>query len=73
MAGGKEVTGASETRSSSLGLRIREHWGREGVKGNPRRPRLRPEVMAEAVVAMAGGVELTSARETGSRGHETRN
>jgi len=72
MAGGKEVTGVSKTRSSGLGSCIQEHRGREGVKGHPPRPRLRPEVMAEAVVAMAGSVELTGAHETGSKGHETR-
>ena len=31
-----------------------------------------PEDAAEAAVAMAGGMELTGARETGSTGHETR-
>ena len=32
-----------------------------GVEGNPPRPRLRPEVMAKAVVAMAGDAELLGA------------
>ena len=61
MAGGKGVTGAHGLGSTGHSLKNRGHRGREGVKGNPPRPRLRPEVMAEAVVAMASGVELSGA------------
>ena len=73
MAGGKEVTGARETRSTGHGSKNRGHQGREGVRANSPRPRTGLEDMAEAVVAMAGGVELMCARETSPRGHETLN
>ena len=61
MAGGKEVTGARGLGPTGHGSKNRGHRGREGVEGNPPRPRLRPEVMAEAVVAMAGDAELSGA------------
>ena len=68
IAGGKEVVGEWETRPSGLGLRIREHRGRKGVHATSARPRTGPEVTAEAVVAMAGGVKLVGAHELGPRG-----
>ena len=69
-SGSKEVTDALGTGPIGLGLLIREHQGIEGVKGNPPRPKTAPEDTVGAVAAMAGGVELTGAREMGSRGHE---
>ena len=62
MAGGKEVTGERVTWPTGLGLRIREHQGREGVRANSSRPRERPEDAAEAEVAMAGGGKVPDAR-----------
>ena len=61
MAGGKEVTGAHGLGPTGHCSKNRGHRGREGVEGNPPRPRLWPEVMAEAVVAMAGDAELSGA------------
>ena len=71
MAGGKEVTGERVTWPTGLGLRIREHRGREGVRANSSRPREQPEDMAKAKVAMAGGGKVDGARGLGARGHET--
>ena len=73
MADGKEVTGERVTWPTGLGLHIRQHRGREGVRANSSRPRERPEDTAEAEVAMAGGGKVDGARELGARGHETRN
>ena len=61
MADGKDLTGAGETRPRSLGFRIREHRGIEGVKETSARPRRWPEERAEAAVAMASDVELIGA------------
>ena len=61
MAGGQEVTGEWVTCPTGLGLRIRDHRGREGVRANSSRPRERPEDVAEAEVAMAGGKGLHGA------------
>lgn len=60
IAGGKEVTSALGTGPTGLGLLIQEHRGIEGVKGNQPRLKTRPEDTVGAVVAMAGGVELTT-------------
>ena len=50
MADGKDLTGARETRPRSLGFRIREHRGIEGVKETSARPIRRTEDAAEAAV-----------------------
>ena len=55
MADGKDLAGARETRPRSLGFRIREHRGIEGVKETSARPRMGPVDAVGAVVAMAGG------------------
>ena len=73
MAGNEEHADVYSSVAMGHGSKNRGHRGREGVRVNSPRPRMGPEVMAEAVVAMAGGVELMGANEMGSRGQETRN
>jgi len=61
MADDKNLAGARETRPRSLGFRIREHRGIEGVKETSARPRMGPVDVVGAVAAMAGGKELHGA------------
>ena len=72
MASGKEHAAMHGSVATGHGSKNRGHWESEGVKGTSDRPIRRPEDAAEAAVAMAGGMELMGARETGSTGHETR-
>ena len=55
MADGKDLAGAWKTRPRSLGFRILEHRGIEGVTETSARPRMGPMDAVGAVVAMAGG------------------
>ena len=70
MAGDEELAGVRGSGAMGHGLMNRGHRGREGVQATSPRPRMRPEVTAEAVVAMAGGVKLVGAHELGPRGQE---
>ena len=63
MAGGVEITGERVIWPTGLGFLIQEHRENERVKGKSPRPIRRPENAAEEAVAMAGGMELTGARE----------
>ena len=73
IAGGEEVVGERETRPSGHGSTNHGSRGREEVKATSPRPRTRSEDVADAVVAMAGGVKLHGTHGLGPRGHETRN
>ena len=73
MAGDEELADAFGSRATGHDSTNRGHRGRERMRVNSPRPRKQPEVTVEAVVAMAGGVELTGACETIPRGHETLN
>ena len=68
MASDEELAGALGSGAMGHGSMNRGHRGREGVQETSPRPRMRPEVTAEAVVAMAGGVKLVGAHELGPRG-----
>ena len=63
MASNVELAGAQETRPRSLGLRIQEHRGIEGVKETSARPRMGPVDAVGAVAAMAGGKKLHGAAD----------
>ena len=67
MADSKNFTGARETRPRSLGLRIREHRGIEGVKETSARARMGLVDAVGAVVAMAGGRSSRAHAKTGLR------
>ena len=63
MDGGKKVTAARGLGSTGHGSKNRGHQERETVKGTSDRPIRWPEDVAEAAVAMAGGMELPGARD----------
>ena len=68
----REQASACGTRPTGHGSKNRGHREMAGVKETSSRPIRRPKDATEAAVAMAGGMELMGARETGSTGHETR-
>ena len=70
MAGDEELAGAIGSGAMGHGSMNRRHRRIEGVQATSPRLRMRPENMAEAVVAMAGGVKLVGAQELGPRGQE---
>ena len=63
MAGGMELAGVISTGAMVHGSINREHREREREQGISARPIRQPEDAAEAAVAMAGGRELSGARE----------
>jgi len=63
MAGSMELTGVISTGATVHGSMNREHREREREQGISARPIRRPEDVAEAAVAMAGGRELSGACE----------
>ena len=71
MAGDEELTGALDSGSTGHGSTNRGHRGKEEVQATSPRPRTRSKDMADAVVAMAGGVKVHGAHGLGPRGHET--
>ena len=71
MAGGEEVIGERETRTSGHGLTNQGSRGREEMKATSPRPRTWPEDVVGRVVAMAGDAKVPGARGLGPRGHET--
>ena len=63
MAGGKEHAGERISQAMGHGWRNQKHRGLAREQGISARPKQRPEDAAEAAVAMAGGRELSGARE----------
>ena len=63
MAGDKEHASVHGSVAMGHGSKNRGHWESEGVKGTSDRPIRWPEDAAKAAVTMAGGMELTGARE----------
>ena len=72
MAGGVKLAGVHGSGATVHGSMNREHREREGEQGTSARPIRRPEDAAEAAVAMAGGRELSGARENSHTSHENR-
>jgi len=62
MSGGEKLAGARGSGSTDHGSMNRGHRGRKEVKVTSPRPRMRSEVTAEAMVAMAGDAEVPDAR-----------
>ena len=63
MADGVELAGVISTGATVHGSMNREHREREREQGTSARPIRRPEDATEAAVTMAGGRELSGARE----------
>ena len=69
-----EITPASgKARPTGHGVPNRRHRGKKRGLANSPGPREWSEGAAEAEVAMAGGMELSGARETSPTSHESPN